>query len=82
MLEWHVLDVATGRTRALKRFVPTQEFFSLLPFFDQYAQSIRLWDKMSRRLVYADTAGVWTLDVESREATRVAPGVIGLWIER
>ena len=81
-LEWHILDVATGHSRALTRFVPSEEFFNLLPFFDQYAQSIRLWDTMSRRLVYADNAGVWTLDVQTGEVTNVAPGVIGLWLER
>lgn len=81
-LAWHVLDVASGRSTRLATFVPSAEFFNLLPFFDQYAQSIRLWDKMSRRLMYADERGVWTLDVKTGEAHRLASGVLGMWIER
>ena len=80
-LRWNVLDLPTGEARALKSFEPTEAFLNLLPFFDQYAQSIRLWDQASRRLVYADPAGVWTLDVVSGEAARIDEGVLGMWME-
>lgn len=81
-LAWNVLDVASGETRTFKGFVPSTEFLNVLPFFDQYAQSIRLWDKSGQRLVYADQAGVWTLDVSTGAAVRVDSGVLGMWIER
>ncbi len=81
-LAWYVLDVASGEVGRLNTFVPSDEFLNLLPFFDQYAQSIRLWDKTSGRLVYADRAGVWTLDVETGATTKVSDGVLGMWIER
>ena len=81
-LAWNVLEVATGETRTFKSFVPSAEFLNVLPFFDQYAQSIRLWDKSGERLVYADRDGVWTLDVATGAAVRVDSGVLGMWIER
>jgi TolB protein len=80
-LRWNVLDLPTGEARALKSFEPTEAFLNLLPFFDQYAQSIRLWDQASGRLVYADPAGVWTLDVVSGEAALIDEGVLGMWME-
>lgn len=81
-LTWNILDVASGRTRPLTQFVPSTEFLNLLPFFDQYAQSIRLWDKTGRYLVYADDRGVWTLDTDTAAAKKVDDGVVAMWIER
>ncbi len=81
-LVWNVFDLGSHSIRPLKSFVPSTEFLGLLPFYDQYAQSIRLWDKAGRHLVYADERGVWTLDVESSAAARVDAGVVGMWIER
>ena len=81
-LAWHVLDVASGTITRLNTFAPSNEFLNLVPFFDQYAQSIRLWDKVGRRLVYADDAGVWTVDVLTGATVKVADGVMGMWIER
>ena len=82
LLAWHVLDVASGTSRTLRSFTPSAAFLNLLPFFDQYAHSIRMWDKGGRRLVYADQEGVWTLDVTSGTATRIGDGILGMWIER
>jgi TolB protein len=81
-LTWHVLDVASGEMRALQTFEPSAEFLNLLPFFDQYALSLRLWDKAGKRLVYADADGVWTLDAATGATRKVDQGVLGMWIER
>ena len=81
-LTWNVHDLASGETRALGTFEPSDEFINVLPFFDQYAQSIRLWDTAGKRLVYADQKGVWTLDVDTGEASKAGEGVMGMWLER
>ena len=81
-LTWHVLDAASGANRALVAFTPSAAFLNLLPFFDQYAQSIRVWDKDGRRLVYADQDGVWTLDTADGTTTRAGDGILGMWIQR
>ena len=79
-LTWYVFDLARGETRQLQTFRPSAEFLNLLPFFDQYAQSIRLWDAAGERLVYADEDGVWTLDVTTGDAQQAGTGVLGMWI--
>lgn len=81
-LTWHVLDVASGTRRTLTTFTPSEEFLNLLPYFDQYAQSIRLWDKTGRRLVYADRDGVWTVDTTNGVKSRAGDGILGMWIQR
>jgi TolB protein len=81
-LTWNVVDVATGTSRALHTFEPSREFLNLLPYFDQYTKSMHIWDEKSQRLVFADTEGVWTVDAESGETSKVADGVLGMWIGR
>ncbi len=80
-LRWNIADVATGASRAFPAFTPSDEFFSLIPFFDQYAQSLRLWNRAGTALVYADTAGVWQLDTASGAVTRLADGVLAMWMD-
>jgi hypothetical protein len=80
-LRWNVVDLQNGAIRSFELFQPSQEFLDLLPFFDQYAQSIRLWDRTGSRLLYADTDGVYTLDVRSGQSQRVSDGVLGLWAD-
>jgi TolB protein len=53
VLVWHVLDVETGQTTRLAEFLPTPAQFYILQYFDQYAQSHRVWSPDGRYLVYA-----------------------------
>lgn len=80
-LRWHVLTLADNTIQSFDPFQPSLEFLSLLPFFDQYAQSHRVWDRAGQRLLYAAADGVYTLDVRTGAAARIAPGVLGLWME-
>ncbi|GAC1561002.1 MAG: hypothetical protein NVS2B7_35310 [Herpetosiphon sp.] len=80
-VQWNVMDVASGTAQHFEPFTPTTTFINLLPYFDQYAQSIRLWDRGGKRLLYAATDGVWTLDVASGASTRVATGELGVWMD-
>jgi TolB protein len=85
LLRWWLMDMSGGELRPLVAFRPTQSFLFILPYFDQYAQSIRLWSPDSRYLVYSDQesaqqAGIWVADVEGQEAPRrLADGVLGVW---
>lgn len=89
-LELWVVDVASGRSRRLLRFVPTRTFSEqVLPFFDQYARSHRLWSPDSRRLVIAVNdpdagPGIMVVDARGDEggARRVADGSIAFWSPR
>ncbi len=81
-LRWNIYNAGNGSSRALQSFVPSSEFLNLLPYFDQYAQSIRLWDQRGRHLIYADEQGVWSLDVASGTPAKVGAGVLGVWMDR
>jgi TolB protein len=89
VLQWHVLTVATEAVESLAAFVPTSDMVYLLTYFDQFAQSHRLWSPDSRYLVYAEQAadgnGQITVLDTSAEGTvtyatyAIAQGNIGVW---
>lgn len=85
-LAWSLLDVQAGDNRRLTSFVPTRDMLYYLTYFDQFAQSHRLWSPDSRHLVYAEVTGdnqpvVTLLDVSGDDPVplSVAEGSIGVW---
>jgi TolB protein len=84
-MRWQVFDFKTGERHSIATFVPTSEFLSLIPFFDQYAQSMTLWSPDSRSLVYAAIApdagsGIYVADVTGAEPPRrIADGDLATW---
>ncbi len=60
---WYVFDVASGEATRFTQFLPTAEQWYTLKFFDQFAQSQRVWSPDSRYVVYAEQ------DRDSREQT-------------
>jgi len=79
---WNIVDVRDGSVQRFDGWLPSAEFLNLLPYFDQYAQSIRLWDRTGTRLLYGTDDGVYMLDVQSRGTVRLGDGVLGMWLER
>jgi Tol biopolymer transport system component len=51
VLNLHVLNVASGESRELFTYRPTQQFLSILPYFDQYHQSATIWSPDNNNLV-------------------------------
>jgi hypothetical protein len=51
VLNLQVLDVTTGESRELFTYRPTQQFLSVLPYFDQYHQSATIWSPDNNNLV-------------------------------
>ena len=85
-LTWNVVDVESGQTAILASFVPTESFLFIVPFFDQYAQSISLWSPDSRYLLLAGTPlarpqGIYRLDAEGSgdSLTHIGPGEFAIW---
>jgi TolB protein len=85
VLHWWVAEVPDGELHPVAAFRPTSAFLQILPYFDQYAQSIRFWSPDSRYLVYSDQesptqAGIWVADVLAQEpARRLADGSMPIW---
>lgn len=85
-LAWSVLDVDAGTVRNYGSFVPTEQMAYLLTYFDQFAQSHRVWSPDSRHLVYsevtADREPMISLIDTTQEASVplfIAEGVVGIW---
>jgi TolB protein len=51
VLNLHVLNVTNGENRELFTYRPTQQFLSILPYFDQYHQSATIWSPDNNNLV-------------------------------
>jgi TolB protein len=86
-MRWNVWDGSQRRT--FSTFAPTQTFLNnYLPFFDQYAQSHRVWSPDSTALVFAGSltdgrSGIWVQDVATDQAPRlVGSGLFANWSPR
>lgn len=84
-LHWSVWDVDTGRIHQIATFLPTRNFLSLVPYFDQYALSTTFWSPDSHAFLYAtretDTTGsLWVADAVGTTAPhKIGDGLIGFW---
>lgn len=85
-ITWSVLDIANGATRRYGSFVPSSELVYLLTYFDQFAQSHRVWSPDSRQLVYSEILPDGRRVINLLDTTQeisvpqiVADGFIGIW---
>jgi TolB protein len=85
-IAWSVLDVEDGTTRRYGTFIPTREMLYLLIYFDQFAQSHRIWSPNSRYLLYSEMtadngASINLLDTTQADIVpfSIADGFIGIW---
>ena len=84
-LRWNVVSSDGGKARTLATFVPTDNFISVLPFFDQYARSLTFWSPDSKHFVYTQSendvdGGVWVADLDGGAAPhRVGDGTLAVW---
>ena len=68
-----MLDVESGESKDLLAFQPTDQFLSILPYFDQYHQSATIWSPDNFNLVLPLIAGDGTPSL----AIVPASGLIG-----
>ncbi|MBC8170118.1 MAG: hypothetical protein H7X77_00530, partial [Anaerolineae bacterium] len=85
-LTWSLLDLSDGSSQRLASFNPTNEMIYVITYFDQFAQSHRLWSPDSRALVYGEVTaeGDLIISILDIAADRVVPysigqGVLGIW---
>lgn len=85
-LTWSVFDVTTGANQRYASWLPSDEMLYLMTYFDQFAQSHRVWSPDSRYLVYGvtDDRGleqVIILDTSASDTLTytLAEGRIGIW---
>lgn len=82
-----IFDVASGNGRQLLTFIPTLTFISqLLPFFDQYALSHRLWSPASDALVLPmledGRSIIYTVPIHGGGKRFLAEGSMAFWSQQ
>lgn len=85
-LAWTVMDIVDGNTHRYGSFLPTRDMVYMLRYFDQFAQSHRVWSPDSRHLVYSeitpDNRSIISL-LDTTQANTVpfsiGEGRIGVW---
>lgn len=86
-VQWRVLEVATGSVHTVATFLPTEKFFAVLPYFDQYSRSITFWSPDSKNLVYsaqdpneAGNGTIWVVPVsEGSKPEKITTGLAAFW---
>jgi dipeptidyl aminopeptidase/acylaminoacyl peptidase len=85
-LSWSVVNTADGSTRRYGAFVPTREMVYMLRFFDQFAQSHRIWSPDSQHLLYSELTSDNRSTIVLLDTTRsdslplaIAEGLIAVW---
>lgn len=84
-LAWSVLHVSSGTTDRFGGFFPTDAMGYLLTYFDQFAQSHRIWSPDSRHLIYSEMGRsgpvISLLDTSRPDSVpfSVKEGLIGIW---
>lgn len=80
------VDPSTGVARGERLVRPSLTFINeVLPFFDQYALSHRLWSPRSDGLVLpliervGDASGIFVVPADGAEPRRIADGEIAFW---
>lgn len=82
------LFVAGANSRTATKvasFTPTEDFLSVMPFFDQYERSTTIWSPDGKRLVFTSSAqsgppGVFVVEADGRSSPRrVADGSLAVW---
>ena len=84
-IAWSILDINTEVVKQYGSFLPTEETIYLMQYFDQFAQSHRVWSPDSKHLLYSELtpAGpvINLLDTSQVGSVpfSIAEGVIGVW---
>ncbi len=86
-LAWNIVQLDGVNVR-YNTFIPTAEMQYLLLYFDQFAQSHRIWSSDNRHIVYGEVADIDTqrsiisiLDVSKVDSVplAIADGVFAIW---
>ena len=84
-LTWKIVSLADKKILTLVSFLPTDTFASIIAYFDQYAQSLRLWSPDSTALVYSivesdGSDAVYVVNSDGgAEPKRVSDGASAAW---
>lgn len=84
-LAWSILDVQNGDIDRYGAFVPSNEQVYMFTYFDQFAQSHRVWSPDSRYIVYSeindDAPIISIIDTQQEDTVpiTIAEGFLAVW---
>jgi Tol biopolymer transport system component len=85
LLQLNMLDTDSGESKELFTFQPTDQFSSILPYFDQYLHSATIWSPDSNNLVLSfisqsGTPGIAIVAASGQLEPRImTPGLLAFW---
>jgi hypothetical protein len=85
IFQLNMLDIATGESKEVFSFQPTQQLVSIIPYFDQYHQSTTIWSPDSNNLLLSfidqdGNQGVAMVAASGQlEPRYIANGVFAVW---
>lgn len=84
--ELNILDIASGESRTVASYQPSEPFANLIPYIDQYHQSLTIWSPDSNNLVISfviPSSGVPAIAIVPSsgvtEPRFLAEGSLGIW---
>lgn len=84
-LAWSILDIESESVNRYGPFIPTEQMIYVFSYFDQFAQSHRIWSPDSRHLLYSEMTAegpvINLLDATQADSVpfSVAQGFVGVW---
>lgn len=85
LLNLSVLDAASGQTHPVATYTPSERFLQVIPYFDQYSQSLTIWSPDSTNLVVSayrsdGTPAIWVVEASGHLDPRfLDTGWMGFW---
>ncbi|MFN8413509.1 MAG: hypothetical protein U0Z26_14080 [Anaerolineales bacterium] len=85
VLQLNILDIASGTSREVYTYQPSAQFLSILPYFDQYHQSMTIWSPDSNYLTlpFVDTDSTMKIAIVpgsgQTESRLLAEGIFSTW---
>lgn len=84
-LAWSILDAQSGDVNRYGAFTPTQEMVYMFTYFDQFAQSHRVWSPDSRYIVYSElvdeepVVNILDTQLDDTVPMSIADGTLAIW---
>ena len=85
ILRLSVFDAGSGQSHTVASYSPSERFLQVIPYFDQYNQSLTIWSPDSRNLVVSayrsdGTPAIWVVEASGHLDPRfIATGWMGFW---
>ena len=96
IMSWILLDIINNTESELIKFIPSDEFYVMMAFFDQYAYSHSIWSPDSKSVVFSGNivdqssmepldlpdTNIYVLDISSGDTHILDKGTFATWTNK